>query len=344
MINVQNVSVFYGERALFDGVSFSIGDRERVGLAGKNGAGKSTMMKLIAKQENPHAGEVVRPSNATIGYLHQDMALPKGKTVVEETLTAFDEVKTLELRIAAIEQDLEVRTDYESDAYADLLQEYGDINDRFNFLGGHTARADAEKILAGLGFKPTDMDRLTDEFSGGWQMRVELAKMLLRKPDYLLLDEPTNHLDIEAIIWLEEFLKTYVGAVVLISHDKTFLDAITKRTIEIELGNVYDYKASYSKYVEMRIERREALQSAYTNQQAQLAQMQRNIDKFRAKANKASFAQSLIKQMDKIERVEIDEGDNATMRLRFPPAPHSGESAGTAVRQAPWPREIERPG
>jgi ATP-binding cassette, subfamily F, member 3 len=335
MINVQNVSVFYGERALFDGVSFGIGDRERVGLAGKNGAGKSTMMKLLAKQENPHAGEVVRPNGATIGYLHQDMALPKGKTVVEETLTAFDEVKALELRIAEIEKDLEVRTDYESDAYADLLQEYGDINDRFNFLGGHTARADAEKILAGLGFKPTDMDRLTDEFSGGWQMRVELAKMLLQKPDYLLLDEPTNHLDIEAIIWLEEFLKTYVGAVILISHDKMFLDAVTKRTIEIELGNVYDYKASYSKYVEMRIERREALQAAYTNQQAQLAQMQRNIDKFRAKATKASFAQSLMKQMDKIERVEIDEGDSATMRLRFPPAPRSGEITveGTAVEK-----------
>ena len=173
MINVQGVSVFYGERALFDKVSFGISDRDRIGLVGKNGAGKSTMMKLIAKQTNPDAGDVTKPSNATVGYLHQDMALPKGKTVIEETLTAFDEVKQLEARIAEIEADLEVRTDYETDSYSDLLQEYGDINDRFNFLGGHTARADAEKILAGLGFKPTDMDRLTDEFSGGWQMRVD---------------------------------------------------------------------------------------------------------------------------------------------------------------------------
>jgi ATP-binding cassette, subfamily F, member 3 len=325
MINVQNVSVFYGDRVLFDSVSFGIGERDRIGLVGKNGAGKSTMMKIIARQTPPSSGDVSKPNDATVGYLHQDMALPKGKTVIDETQTAFEEVKELEVRLHQIEHDLEVRTDYETDSYSDLIQEYGDINDRFNFLGGHTARADAEKILAGLGFKPTDMDRLTDEFSGGWQMRIELAKMLLRKPDYLLLDEPTNHLDIESIIWLEDFLKGYAGAVVLISHDKTFLDAITKRTIEIELGNVYDYKASYTRYIEMRRDRREALQSAYNNQQVQLEQMQRNIDRFRAQATKSSFAQSLIKQMDKIQRVEIDEEDNSSMKLKFQPAPRAGD-------------------
>ena len=325
MINVQNVTVIYGERALFDGVSFSIQERDRVGLVGKNGAGKSTMMKIIAREENPHGGDVTKPSSATVGYLHQDMALPKGKTVMDETLTAFEEVRALEARIAEITTELETRTDYESDAYTELLHEFSDTNERFDYLGGHTMRADVEKILAGLGFKPTDMDRLTDEFSGGWQMRIELAKMLLRKPDFLLLDEPTNHLDIESILWLEEFLKFYSGAVVLISHDKTFLDNITKRTIEIELGNVYDYKANYSKYLEQRSERREQQLNAFNNQQTQLAQMQRNIDRFRAKANKASFAQSLIKQMDKIDRIELDDVDSSEMKLRFPPAPRSGE-------------------
>lgn len=325
MINVQNVSVFYGERALFDGVSFSITERDRIGLVGKNGAGKSTMMKIIAKIEQPHAGDVAKASGSTVGYLHQDMALPKGKTVIDEALTAFEEVKRLEDKLASIERELETRTDYETDSYSDLLQDYAETTDRYNVLGGHSMRADAEKILAGLGFQPSDMDRLTDEFSGGWQMRIELAKMLLRKPDFLLLDEPTNHLDIESIIWLEEFLKTYSGAVVLISHDKTFLDNITKRTIEIELGSVYDYKASYSRYVEMRKERREIQLSAFQNQQEKLSQMQRNIDRFKAKATKTSFAQSLMKQMDKIERVEVDEEDNSSMKLRFPPCPRSGD-------------------
>ncbi len=326
MISVSNVSVFYGERALFDNINLVIGERDRVGLTGRNGAGKSTMMKIMAGQINPNGGgNVSRPNNTTIGYLHQDMSTPKGKTVIDEALTAFDEVKNLEKRIEELNLELSERTDYESDAYMDLIHEVSDATERFHILGGDTAQADAERILRGLGFQSKDLSRMTDEFSGGWQMRIELAKMLLQRPNYLLLDEPTNHLDIESILWLENFLEDYPGAVVVISHDKQFLDNITKRTIEIELGKVYDYKASYSRYVEMRAERRELLKNAYDNQQKLISQRERTINRFMAKATKTSMAQSMQKQLDKIERIELDEEDVAAMNIKFPPAPRSGQ-------------------
>jgi ATP-binding cassette subfamily F protein 3 len=265
MINITNLSLYYGERALFSDVSFTIQPSDRIGLVGRNGAGKSTLMKIIAGHITTFKGSVDRPSGSTLGFLHQDINTPKGKTVMEEALSAFEEVRTLEKKIDAINGELEVRTDYESEGYEKLLHDLSDATDRMTHLGGYTIHADTQRILTGLGFKPTDMDRLTDEFSGGWQMRIELAKMLLQKPDFLLLDEPTNHLDIESIIWLEEFLVTYEGAVMVISHDKMFLDNVTKRTIEIELGNVYDYKANYTEYKVMRAERRGLQKNAFDN-------------------------------------------------------------------------------
>ncbi len=326
MISVSNVSVFYGERALFDNISLVVGERDRVGLTGRNGAGKSTMMKVMAGQINPNGGgNVSRPNNTTIGYLHQDMSTPKGKSVIDEALTAFDEVKELEERIEQLNHELTERTDYESDGYMDLIHEVSDATERFHILGGDTAQADAERILRGLGFHSKDLIRMTEEFSGGWQMRIELAKMLLKRPNYLLLDEPTNHLDIESILWLENFLEDYPGAVVVISHDKQFLDNVTKRTIEIEMGKVYDYKASYSRYVDMRAERRELLKNAYDNQQKLISQREKTINRFMAKATKTSMAQSMQKQLDKIDRIELDEEDVAAMNIKFPPAPRSGQ-------------------
>jgi ATP-binding cassette, subfamily F, member 3 len=326
MISVSNISVFYGERALFDGVSFVVSERDRVGLTGRNGAGKSSMMKIIAGQVTPNGGgNVTRPNDTTIGYLHQDMSTPKGKTVINEALTAFDEVREMEEKIERLNQELTERTDYDTDSYMDLIHEVSEASERFHILGGETAQADAERILRGLGFKQRDMERMTDEFSGGWQMRIELAKMLLQRPNYLLLDEPTNHLDIESILWLENFLEDYPGAVVVISHDKQFLDNVTKRTIEIEMGKVYDYKASYTRYVEMRAERRELLKNAFDNQQKLIAQREKTINRFMAKATKTSMAQSMQKQLDKIDRIELDEEDVAAMNIKFSPAPRSGQ-------------------
>jgi ATP-binding cassette, subfamily F, member 3 len=326
MISVNNVSVFYGERALFDQANLTIGERDRIGLTGRNGAGKSTMMKIIAGFVSPNGGgNVARPNGTTIGYLHQDMSTPKGKTVLNEALTAFDEVKQLEADIERINIELTERTDYETDAYMQLIHDVTEATERFHILGGDTAQADAERILRGLGFKTADMQRMTDEFSGGWQMRIELAKMLLQRPDYLLLDEPTNHLDIESIIWLENFLSDYPGAVVVISHDKRFLDSVTKRTIEIEMGNIYDYKASYSKYLELRAERRVLLKNSFDNQQKMIAQRERTINRFMAKATKTSMAQSMQKQLDKVERIELDEENVSAMNIKFPPASRSGQ-------------------
>ena len=324
MINATNLYIKYGDRILLNHVNILIETKDKVGLVGRNGAGKSTVLKIIAKHINPDEGQVNRPGDTTLGFLHQEMDLPKGKTVMEETLTAFEEAQKLEKRIDELNQMLGERTDYESQGYSDLIVEISDANDRFNILGGNTMQADAERVLKGLGFKTTDMDRLTDEFSGGWQMRIELAKMLLGRPDYLLLDEPTNHLDIESILWLENFLKDYPGAVVVISHDKQFLDNVTKRTIEIEMGKVYEYKASYSKFVELRKERREMQQAAYKNQQKVIAEKERTINRFMAKATKTKMAQSMKKQLDKMERIEIDTEDTASMRIQFPPAPRSG--------------------
>lgn len=325
MINASNIFVKYGDRVLLDHVNLVVGDKDRLGLVGRNGAGKSSMLKIIARYQSPDEGNVTRPSGSTLGFLHQEMTLPKGKTVMDETLTAFKEVKDLEKRIADINDEIAHRTDYESEAYNQLLEEFSAANDRFQILGGSAMEANAEKVLKGLGFKQKDFDRLTDEFSGGWQMRIELAKMLLQQPDYLLLDEPTNHLDIESILWLEEFLKDYQGAVMVISHDKQFLDNVTKRTVEIELGQLYDYKAGYSKFVDLRKDRREKQLAAFENQQRVIAEKERTIDRFMAKATKTKMAQSMKKQLDKMERIEIAPEDVAAMNIRFPAAPRSGQ-------------------
>lgn len=324
MLTASDLYLQYGDRILLNHVSFTIGERDKVGLVGRNGAGKSTLLKLIADYILPDEGHFVRPSGATIGFLHQEMELPTGNTVIEETLTAFEDIQKMEARIAAINEELAVRTDYESDDYAELLVEFANLNDRFAIIGGVTMEAEAERVLKGLGFKDSDFDRQTTEFSGGWQMRIELAKMLLAQPDYLMLDEPTNHLDIESIIWLEKWLQTYAGAVITISHDKQFLDNVTKRTLEIELGKIYDYKANYSKYVELQAERREKQEAAFNNQQKVIADKERTISRFMAKATKTKMAQSMQKQLDKVERIELDQTNNAVMSLRFPPAPRSG--------------------
>lgn len=315
----------YGDRILLDHVSLVIMPGEKVGLVGRNGAGKSTFLKIIAGHISPQRGNVSRPTDSTLGFLYQEMNIPKGKTVMQETLVAFDSLKALEAKIDEMTKELELRTDYESEEYATFLDNFAELNDRFQIMGGESLEAQAERVLKGLGFKQKDFSRLTDEFSGGWQMRIELAKMLLQRPNFLLLDEPTNHLDIESIIWLEKFLQTYSGAIITISHDREFLDNTTKRTVEIELGNLYDYKANYSKYVELRAERREKLQSAYQNQQKVIAQRERTINRFMAKATKTKMAQSMQKQLDKVERIEIDEEDVRAMNLRFPPAPRSGQ-------------------
>lgn len=325
MLSVQNLYLQYGERILFDRISFAIGDRERIGLVGRNGAGKSTLLKIMAGLLNPDEGQIDRPANSTIGLLHQEMNLPKGKTVLEETMTAFAETRELEKKLEDVHHAIATRTDYQSPEYTKLLEELADLEHRFQLLGGHNTQAQAEKVLKGLGFRDADFQRLTDEFSGGWQMRIELAKMLLRQPDYLLLDEPTNHLDIESILWLESFLDTYEGSIVVISHDKTFLDKVTRRTLEIELGKLYDYKASYSGYVELRRERREKLQAAWENQQRIIAEKERTIKRFMAKATKTSMAQSMQKQLDKMERIELDQEDTAVMNIRFPEPPRSGQ-------------------
>ena len=327
MLTASNIYIQYGDRILMNKINVVIGDKDRVGLVGRNGAGKSTLLKVISGMIRPDEGNVTRPTESTLGFLHQEMSLPLGKTVMQETMTAFEEAKKLERRLAEIHKEMEERTDYESDAYMDLINEMTDLDHRFSLIGGGNIEAEAEKILKGLGFKQTDFERLTDEFSGGWQMRIELAKMLLQRPNYLLLDEPTNHLDIESIIWLEEWLQHYEGAIIVISHDKTFLDHVTIRTIEIELGKIYEYKASYSKYVEQRKERREKMMAAFNNQQKVIAEKERTIKRFMAKATKTSMAQSMQKQLDKMERIEIEDEDTAAMLIRFPEPPRSGQIA-----------------
>lgn len=331
MINLSNIYVQYGDRILLNKINLVIGEKDKIGLVGRNGAGKSTLLKIIAGELSPHEGNIARPSSSSLGYLHQDMEIPLGKTVLEETLTAFEEVRDLETRLIKINEEMSHRTDYESDSYYKLLEDFSYVNDRFHYLGGDSMQADAERVLKGLGFKPSDMSRLTDEFSGGWKMRVELAKMLLKRPDYLLLDEPTNHLDIESIIWLENFLIGNSGALILISHDREFLNKVTTRTVEVELGTLQDYKASYSEYVLLREDRREKQKSAFDNQQRVIADKERTITRFMAKSSKTKMAQSMQKQLNKIERIELDETDVSVMNIRFPPAPRSGQVAIDAV-------------
>jgi ATP-binding cassette subfamily F protein 3 len=330
MLTLSNIYVQYGDRILLDRVNFVLKPGERVGLVGRNGAGKSTMLKIIAGEMTPHEGDVVVPGHFTLGYLHQDMLLPKGKTVIDETMSAFSEILELEKELHRVSEELAQREDYESDEYSKLIEQMGDITEHLHHMGSATSEADAEKVLGGLGFAASDMKRLTDEFSGGWQMRIELAKMLLRRPDLLLLDEPTNHLDIESILWLENWLFNYPGMVIVISHDRRFLDNVTNRTAEISLGKILDYKAPYSKYVELSADRREQMQNAYENQQRVIADRERTIARFMAKASKTSMAQSMQKQLDKMDRIEIDDVDTATMRLRFPDAPRSGEVVAKA--------------
>lgn len=325
MVSVNQLSVYFGATVLFDDVSFLVNPRDRIGLAGKNGAGKSTLLKLLAGLQEPSKGSVSRPKSCRIGYLPQDMTHQHGRTVWDETATAFTELQALELRIEAIHKALETRTDYESQAYADLLDEQTALYMRLEVLGATAMDEAIEKTLMGLGFSRSDMQRATSDFSGGWRMRIELAKLLLGQPDVLLLDEPTNHLDIEAIMWLEEFMTSFAGAVVLISHDRRFLDQVTQRTIEINAQRIFDYKASYSKYLVLREERRQQQENAAKNQQKIIQHTEQLIDKYRAKANKASFAQSLIKKLDRMERIEVDDVDNAAIAFRFPKPAHSGK-------------------
>ena len=324
MLTVSSLSIHFGGNYLFDDVSFMIAPRDRVGLVGKNGAGKSTLLKILAGLQEEERGSVHKSSGLTIGYLPQDVISTGGRTVYDETATAFSETLALEERIHAISDELERREDHNSDEYHALLHELSDANERLARAGVGSMRGQIERILTGLGFEQRDMNKMTEELSGGWQMRIELAKILLRKPDYILLDEPTNHLDIESLTWLEDFLKNYDGAIVMISHDRSFLDSITTRTLEISLGKIHDYPAAYSKYVQMRQERREQQLAAYANQQKQIADTEKFIERFRYKATKAVQVQSRIKQLDKIDRIEIEEEDTASVHFRFPEAPRSG--------------------
>lgn len=329
MISLNNISVVYGGFTLFENVNFLINDRDRIGLAGKNGAGKSTMLKLIADLQTPSTGGVSKPKGIKIAYLPQDMTHRQDKTVFEEAATAFTEINELEKRVEEIQKEFEKRTDYESDSYSNLITEMTDITHRLEIIGATNREEEIEKKLKGLGFDRNEFERPTSELSGGWKMRIELAKLLLQKPDVLLLDEPTNHLDIESIQWLEEFMETFEGALVLISHDKKFLDTVTRRTIEISNRKIYDYKTNYSHYLVLRKERREQQLSAAKNQQKIIDHTQMLIDKYRAKANKAAFAQSLIKKLDKMEVIEVDNEDAASIHFRFPPPAHSGKIALT---------------
>lgn len=327
MIFVSNLTKLFTGEEIFSGISFLVNPKDRIGLVGKNGAGKSTLMKIIAGAIEPDGGAVEAAQGKTIGYLSQELKADSSKTVYEETMNAFKEVLEVEAAISNITHELETREDYNSESYHKLLDDLAHYHDLYSHLGGDDRESNLEKVLKGLGFEQSDFHRPLAEFSGGWKMRVELAKLLLRMPDLLLLDEPTNHLDIESILWLEDFLKNYPGAVMMVSHDKMFLDNVTNRTIEIVLGNIYDYKAPYTKYLTLRQERIDQQQNAYNNQQRFIAQQERFIERFKAKASKAKQAQSRVKMLDKLERIEIDEVDTSALNIRFPAAPRSGEIA-----------------
>ncbi|MBR8535350.1 ABC-F family ATP-binding cassette domain-containing protein [Carboxylicivirga sediminis] len=324
MVSINQLTVDFGGFKLFEEVSFLINNKDRIGLIGKNGAGKSTLLKIIAGHQEPTTGMVTMPKGMKLGYLPQHMKYNDTRSVVEEVELAFSELKALEQQIAEITTEIGERTDYESESYLALLDKLNEKTERFNLMGGSNHEALIETTLKGLGFERSDFNRNTGEFSGGWRMRIELAKILLERPDVFLLDEPTNHLDIDSIQWLEDFLKTYGGAVVLISHDKAFLDAITNRSIEISLGKIYDYKASYSKFIELRKERREQQLNAYVNQQKKIEDTEKFIERFRYKSTKAVQVQSRIKQLEKLDRIEVDEFDNSALNIKFPPAPRSG--------------------
>ena len=316
MLNVHNLSVSFMGTDLFSGITFKLNKGDRIGLIGKNGAGKSTLLKVLSK-DIESSGTMAFDKDIEIGFLRQDIDFVEGRTILEEAYQAFEEIKEIELKLDAINEQLAIRTDYESEAYSQLILDLTDLTERYELLGGYNYQGDTEKILQGLGFQREDFNKLTDTFSGGWRMRIELAKLLLQNNDILLLDEPTNHLDIESIIWLENFLKGYPGAIVLVSHDKMFLDNVTNRTIEISLGQIYDYKKPYSQFLLLRAEIKEKQLQAQKNQEKEIKQKQHLINKFKAKASKASMAQSLMKQLDKVELIEVDQDDNQAMNVRF---------------------------
>lgn len=303
---------------MFDEITFRLGAGDRVGLIGKNGAGKSTMLKILSGEQEANTGQIAKDKELKIGFLKQDIDFIQGRTVQEEAQQAFEEIKAIEKKMEFINEQLTTRTDYESEAYMDLIHDLSEITHQYEIIGGYNYQGETEKVLTGLGFERSTFGKLTETFSGGWRMRIELAKLLLQSNDILLLDEPTNHLDIESIIWLESFLSNYPGCVIIVSHDKMFLDNVTNRTIEISLGQIYDYKKSYSKYLVLREELRTQQLASQKNQEKQIEQTEKLIEKFRAKASKASMAQSLIKKLDKIDRIEVDEDDNAVMNVRFP--------------------------
>ena len=325
MISLNNLSVQFGGTPLFDHVSFIINDKDRIGLVGKNGAGKSTLLRIIKNLHRADEGEVVVPSGSTIGYLPQEMVSGSTKTVLEEAMTAFSEIIELQQKIESLEHEIKIRTDFETEDYHDLIHQHSEAYERFNLLEGSSIQTNTEKVLTGLGFDISEFQRPMSQFSSGWQMRVELAKILLRFPDVVLLDEPTNHLDIESIEWLEDFLVNYKGAVVLVSHDRAFLDNVTKRTVEISLGKIYDYKANYSGYVILREERLDSQIATYNNQQRQIKQIERFVERFRYKSTKAAQVQSRIKMLEKIDEVELDVFDESGINFRFPKSPHSGK-------------------
>ena len=325
MVSVSNVSVQFGGEPLFDHISFIINDKDRIGLVGKNGAGKSTLLKIIKGLQNGETGEVVIPDGHSIGYLPQEMEIGSRQSVITEASMAFSEIVEMEEQIKILEKELHSRNDFESGAYHDLLKRQSDIYERYHLIGGGSVQANVERVLIGLGFSRDDFNRSMSEFSSGWQMRVEIAKILLRQPDLVLLDEPTNHLDIESIQWLEGFLVQYRGAVILVSHDRAFLDNVTIRTIEITMGKIYDYKANYSGYVDMREERMESQLATYENQQRQIRQIERFIERFRYKNTKAKQVQSRLKMLGKMDVVEVESTDDSSIHFRFPLAPHSGK-------------------
>jgi ATP-binding cassette, subfamily F, member 3 len=331
MVSVQDISVSFGSFDLLSNISFLINEQDRIGLAGKNGSGKSTLLKIISGINNAASGQVDMSKDVTIGYLPQQMKVYNTTTVINETITAFSEINSLADEIEYCSSEITRREDYESSEYLNLCDHLSVIEERYRMLGGSNYMAEAEQALLGLGFDRNDFERSTKELSGGWRMRIELAKILLRKPSLFLLDEPTNHLDIESIEWLESFLANYAGAVVLVSHDRAFLDNVTQRTIEISLGKIYDYKASWSKYLVLREERREQQIAAFRNQKKKIEDTEKFIERFRSKATKAVQVQSKIKQLDKVERLEVDDEDKSAINLKFPPAPRSGVVVVEAV-------------
>jgi ATP-binding cassette subfamily F protein 3 len=318
MLNIHNLSISFQGEYLFEEITFKLGNGDRIGLIGKNGAGKSTMLRILSKEQEADSGQIAADKDLKIGFLKQDIDFDFGKTVLQESYEAFKEIKTCEKQLEDINTQLAERTDYESESYNQLMIDLNEIQHQYEILGGYNYQGETEKILQGLGFKREDFNKLTDTFSGGWRMRIELAKLLLQNNDLLLLDEPTNHLDIESIIWLENFLKSYAGAIVLVSHDKMFLDNVTNRTIEISLGRIYDYNKPYTKFLALRKEIKTQQLATQKNQEKQIQQTEKLIEKFRAKASKATMAQSLIKKLERMDRIEVDEEDNAVMTLVFP--------------------------